>query len=422
MKNFLLALSVSGIKNIENTVTLDFYNKTLKRFNPCSSNIKGIFGPNGIGKTAILKGVEILRDIVLQNNFLSDTNNIIILNKIINKNLRFCTIKSVFLSIENNKKNKYEHFIKIVITDNDLAISEESIMKKSISNDEILKEIKVENGIITKNTFSTKRSDLELKEITKNLLNNRSIINIILSKNITNNDVFPKDDLKNIINFYFRINIRLERKDDHTHYAILQNDLVGFRNRLISDISNYDFKIPKNKLSTFENYINDMCKFLKIFKPDLKKIIINKKEDKKEYFINLLLEYKNYKIELEFESMGIKSLISLFIFFISLFKDEIVFIDEIDLSIHDVYLNKLIEFFATEGKGQLIFTAHNITLLETLKKYKHSIDFINENKEVVSWVKKGNSNPFRVYKEGYIKGLPFNLDESDFYTIFNNFI
>lgn len=417
MKSFLLSLSVNGIKNIENTITLNFYNKTLKRFNPCGSNIKGIFGPNGIGKTAILKGADILVDIVLQNNFLSDNNNILILNKIINKNLQFCTIKNEFISIDGKKKSRYEHFIKLAVIDKNISIIKENLTKKNINSDAILKEIEVNNGIITKNTFSSIENK-ELNELTKNLLNNRSILNVIYSKNIENNKIFPKNDLKNIINFYSKTGIKLEGKDDHTYYAILQNNSVDIQKHLVADFHNCDYVIPKHYINNFENYINNMCKFLKIFKPDLKNIILDKKENKEDYFINLLLEYDNYKIELEFESMGMKSLISLFLFFIRLFDDGIVFIDEIDLSIHDVYLNKLIEFFAEEGKGQLIFTAHNITLLETLRKYKHSIDFINENKEIVSWVKKGNSNPFRIYKEGYIKGLPFNLDESDFYTIF----
>ena len=121
----------------------------------------------------------------------------------------------------------------------------------------------------------------------------------------------------------------------------------------------------------------------------------------------------------EFESMGIKNLFSLFTYFRALSEDEVVVIDEIDTSIHDIYLNKLIEFFAVDGKGQLVFTAHNITLLQTLKKYKHSIDFINENMEVISWIKNGNSSPFKSYKDGYIKGLPFNIKEYDFLEIFS---
>ena len=82
--------------------------------------------------------------------------------------------------------------------------------------------------------------------------------------------------------------------------------------------------------------------------------------------------------------------------------------------------NKIIEFFSEEGKGQLIFTTHNTTLLNTLRKYNNSIDFINENKEIIPWIKNGNSSVFNKYREGYIKGLPFNIVESDFYEIFSN--
>ena len=39
--------------------------------------------------------------------------------------------------------------------------------------------------------------------------------------------------------------------------------------------------------------------------------------------------------------MGIKNLFSLFTYFRALSEDEVVVIDEIDTSIHDIYLNKL---------------------------------------------------------------------------------
>ena len=39
--------------------------------------------------------------------------------------------------------------------------------------------------------------------------------------------------------------------------------------------------------------------------------------------------------------------------------------------------------------------------------------------EVISWLKNGNSSPFKSYKDGYIKGLPFNIKEYDFLEIFS---
>ena len=414
MKVFMLSFKVNGVKNIEKEIEINFYNKTLKRFSPCGSNVKGIFGPNGIGKTSIIKGMDILRKISLNDNYLTNDFNLIILDKIINKKIEKANLEIEFLIIDSNKKkSRYVHSITIAITSpKEIKILSENIKKKDPNTDQIVGEILIENGIIKNDSLHEDDLKSEIVDITKNLLEKRSIVNIVKPS------VLKSIDLEKIRYFYRKLHIKIDREDSHLGYALMDNPLkddIPFND----SVGNYDMIISKNNLQIFEDYLKRMTKFLKIFKPNLRNIEYEKKEGKEEYYINILFVYDDYKVNYEFESMGIKNLFSLFTYFRALSEDEVVVIDEIDTSIHDIYLNKLIEFFAVDGKGQLVFTAHNITLLQTLKKDKHSIDFINENMEVVSWIKNGNSSPFKSYKDGYIKGLPFNIKEYDFLEIFS---
>ena len=414
MKIFMLSFKVNGVKNIEKDIEINFYNKTLKRFSPCGSNIKGIFGPNGIGKTSIIKGMDILRKISLNDNYLTNDFNLIILDKIINKKIEKASLEIEFLVIDDKKKkSRYVHSITIAITSpKEIKILFENIKKKDPNTDQVVGEILIENGIIKNDSLHKDDLKSEIVDITKNLLEKRSIVNIVKPS------VLKSIDLEKIHYFYRKLHIKIDREDSHLGYALMDNPLkddIPFND----SVGNYDMIISKNNLQIFEDYLKRMTKFLKIFKPNLRNIEYEKKEGKEEYYINILFVYDDYKVNYEFESMGIKNLFSLFTYFRALSEDEVVVIDEIDTSIHDIYLNKLIEFFAVDGKGQLVFTAHNITLLQTLKKYKHSIDFINENMEVVSWIKNGNSSPFKSYKDGYIKGLPFNIKEYDFLEIFS---
>lgn len=414
MKVFMLSFKVNGVKNIEKDIEINFYNKTLKRFSPCGSNVKGIFGPNGIGKTSIIKGMDILRKISLNDNYLTNDFNLIILDKIINKKIEKASLEIEFLVIDDKKKkSRYVHSITIAITSpKEIKILFENIKKKDPNTDQIVGEILIENGIIKNDSLHKDDLKSEIVDITKNLLEKRSIVNIVKPS------VLKSIDLEKIRYFYRKLHIKIDREDSHLGYALMDNPLkddIPFND----SIGNYDMIISKNNLPIFEDYLRRMTEFLKIFKPNLRNIEYEKKEGKEEYYINILFVYDDYKVNYEFESMGIKNLFSLFTYFRALSEDEVVVIDEIDTSIHDIYLNKLIEFFAVDGKGQLVFTAHNITLLQTLKKYKHSIDFINENMEVISWIKNGNSSPFKSYKDGYIKGLPFNIKEYDFLEIFS---
>ncbi len=102
-----------------------------------------------------------------------------------------------------------------------------------------------------------------------------------------------------------------------------------------------------------------------------------------------------------------------------MFNGGIVFIDEIDSNIHDVYLCAIIEFLAQYGKGQLCFTSHNIGPMDILKTRKKSIDFLSEDHRIIPWTSNGNYSPASLYKKGMVEGSPFNIEAIDFMGVFD---
>ena len=176
----------------------------------------------------------------------------------------------------------------------------------------------------------------------------------------------------------------------------------------------------KEKIENLNKNLKRKERFLKLFNPELNKIEFEKKDfDENYYEIEYVFNYKDYKINFEYESMGMKSLFRLFDVLDTVNNSGIVFVDEIDMSIHDLYLNRLIEFFAENGKGQFVFTAHNTSILDTLKKYKNSIDFMTEYQEIKPWIKNGNYSPRKQYFEGMLPNMPYNIEYYDFFEIFN---
>ena len=105
--------------------------------------------------------------------------------------------------------------------------------------------------------------------------------------------------------------------------------------------------------------------------------------------------------------------------FYDLNNGKIVFIDELDANLHDVYLCKLLEYFSIYAKGQLCFTTHNLTPMEILKKRNYSIDFLSDNSTITSWIKNGNYSVSKLYKEGMIDNSPFNIEAFDFIGLFD---
>ena len=180
--------------------------------------------------------------------------------------------------------------------------------------------------------------------------------------------------------------------------------------------SNY---ISKEKYARFADEVEKLQRFIRIFKPDLKKIDIDKKENGDVYVCSLIMVYDSYSVNAEFESTGIKKLIRLYAYLNAMVKGGIVFIDEFDSNLHDVYLCALLEYLMEYGEGQLCFTTHNVGPMDILKRNKKSIDFISLDHRAYPWIANGNYSPSSLYRSGMIEGSPFNVDSIDFIGVFD---
>ena len=70
---FLTNYKVKGIKSLDQTVSLSFYKKTITMpIRTQEYNIKGIYGMNGSGKSAIITSVDILRNLLIDENYLNN--------------------------------------------------------------------------------------------------------------------------------------------------------------------------------------------------------------------------------------------------------------------------------------------------------------------------------------------------------------
>lgn len=93
-----------------------------------------------------------------------------------------------------------------------------------------------------------------------------------------------------------------------------------------------------------------------------------------------LVSMKNaQEIPLQYESDGIKKIISILHLLISVYnqKSVVVAIDELDSGIFEYLLGELLRIISEHGQGELIFTANNLRVLETVDK--HCIAFTSAN-------------------------------------------
>lgn len=446
---FLVSYRVKGIKNFEEEVSLSFYKKTItKPIDIGNYNVKGIYGMNGSGKSAIISSVNILRNLLINENYLNIPIVQSSLDEIINKKIEELHIGTKFL-LKANEDRAYLYEYEVVLKKNNFGKyvidSEQLSYKNAFSKkDEFIPVFKVKKGEIEYINTEDIVLENEFREKTKNLLSNSSISSLFLMK-------FNHNKIKTVIVasisggtivllwYSFNMYVYMDQSDNHTDYFV--NDINDILNKNseknikihdvqmnllnISDIQNLSIfscktnTIPVDKYEAYKDFVKKLKKFIQIFKPELKDIEIERKDKGVDYVCSLNMVYEGFSINSEFESTGIKKLIKLYAYLQEMVQGGIVFIDELDSNLHDVYLCALLEYLMDYGQGQLCFTTHNVGPMDILKRNKKSIDFLSIDNKIYPWKTNGNYSPAKLYRNGMIEGSPFNIDAIDFIDVFD---
>lgn len=420
---YLVSYSVKGIKTLDKLISLQFYKKTISK-NPDTQeyNIKGIYGMNGSGKSGIITSVEILRNIIVDPGYLNNPVSQKNLDAMINKRTKELFIEADYMVKAGEEIKLFRY--SVTLSKNNLGryvISHECLStKKAISKSEFDETVfEVSDGEIV-SVYEGKEKDEFIESIlnkTMNLLTTASMSALFYEKFIKSNNMRKeKNILWAYITFLYvlgeKIHVYLDDSDNHRkNFLEIYDDCINVIN-ITGNI------VPQEMYKHFEKTVNKLFEFLHIFKTDLQGIEIDRKEDHELWVCDLVMCYESYKIHAEFESTGIKKLIKLFAYLKEMVQGGIVFIDEFDSNLHDVYLCALLEYLMEYGEGQLCFTTHNVGPMDVLKQHKKSIDFLSENHRIYPWTTNGNYSPSKLYRNGMIEGSPFNVDSIDFIGVF----
>ncbi len=430
MKSFLCELKINGCKSLNKEICLKFCNSIVKPYIMSNgSNIKAIYGPNGSGKSAIMTALYIYKGIICSEDGLSNSYLKNLIKETINKETNQMNLEVVFALCKKEDRKTIivlKHQISIVQKNDSIIINKESISKltgRSINSGNFKEMISIVDGKI--DFIIDEKSNISKLIVfnTLNLLSKQSITQFVYG-NYNREDIKKYDSLLfytlvALVSFVNNLVIEIEATD--MHYSYLDSEKFHeYLNETIDDVNMFEFSIKgydEVAIDEYDEYIKriDMtCEFIKTFKPNLQKIDIEKKENASKYFCQKLMNYGNYRIEIEFESNGIKKLMKLYNALMACSNGRIVFIDEFDANLHDVYFSKLIEFMRVFAKGQLCFTTHNLEPIDILKNNAHSLDFLSNDSRIISWKKDGNKSPLQKYIKGLIPYSQFDVEAVDF--------
>lgn len=134
-----------------------------------------------------------------------------------------------------------------------------------------------------------------------------------------------------------------------------------------------------------------------------------------------LMSHKNSKeIPLQYESEGIKKIISILQLLIGVYnKNSItVAIDELDSGVFEYLLGELLRIISEKGKGQLIFTSHNLRPLETLDKGFIAFTTTNPDKRYIRLKDIKTNNNLRDF---YYRDIVLGEQDEPVYELTNNY-
>lgn len=418
----ILEITTSGMKNLAKDIIIAFANSTIDQGIKKVNNIKGIFGCNGAGKTAFIASVDLYRNVVLNPTYLLQNETMARLNKVL------------------NVASQTFHFAIVYEYQRNVVIKHELIIKKGdhgVSYYIDMEDISISNGRSIQGPyrclFHKQGHEFSSSGFNPAELDYASIVYRVISRLSESMDHDEQDvDEEDLIMMHLYANIRnievyLSNEDRHNH-SVLDQAIARwvFGRKWFSkngsdtwgELYADEVTIDKASIGLYEEENRRLERFIKLFKPEIKAIMLDKSEDRNHYYIKRVFAYEGYDVAYEYESAGIKQLVKLFTHLSRCAKGAFAFIDEIDTNINTVYFSKLISFFKTYGKGQLVFTTHNIEAMNALKGQSRSIVVIGEDNKIDTWVGKGNKSPTRDYLDGFFPNSPMNVEDFDFVNIF----
>ena len=239
-------------------------------------------------------------------------------------------------------------------------------------------------------------------------VNLNSYLGIIFSQIIENqkseNKIKLNDELENVLTNFLEIENYLTKIFVITLENQAMTNLKIFLNMNIHlENSQGTIPITLNQNNNFyseniaEAIINTIKQINGIFKaiiPDSELVCevegerITEKE--KEKGINLYVIKKGDKISIKNESVGIQKIVSILSALIYCIQDEnaLVVIDELDAHIFEYLLAIILEQISKIAKGQLIFTAHNLSPMERLKGENIIVTSLDEDEINYSYFKR----------------------------------
>ena len=411
-------IEINNFKNVKHGV-IDL---TSKKQN---ASILALYGQNGSGKTALIECIEILKNAISGRKLPTYASELVNLDSdystlsfkfSITEDLditylvyKFSIKKEAVETIELNEKSTYT------------AIFNEVVLISKYSNGKSVSPLKplIDTtdgepfGPQTKYRSLIGNKELDTDVIVAKKLAYKSGTSFIFSnellsliKNNTNDDI--ANPLFALNKYGIRNLFVLSTRDS----AMISFDALPLVFRLESENNGASGKIsipiqgngiiPEVFYDLLIKIIKSMNVVLEQIIPGLNVGVKNLgeellKDNTKGIRVQLISIRGNKSIALKYESEGIKKIVAILQLLIVIYNNPTVTvaIDELDSGIFEYLLGEIMRIISEHGKGQLIFTSHNLRPLETIDKSFVAFTTVNPDNRYIRFTNVKTSNNLR---------------------------
>ena len=458
MNGSIVRLEAITIENFKN-VTYGELDLTVKK-KKYKANLLGLYGQNGSGKTALIDAMNLLKHalcgVQIPNRFAD----------YINVNSDFATL-TYKLSISQNNSNLIYHVIysfNLGKKENDVHnnIGEHSTpitqQKAVIFDEKISCSICEDKTIVApmKPLIDTSVQDIAFGPKTKynifigNKIEKEAATDLIVTKKLakamSRSFAFSKELLtairENCTNDVYKF--IMESLVNYGNFSLFvfdtaSNAIISFnalplsfciKNENQGAIGNivipFDGNgvIPQEAYAIVRNVVDNMNIVLNQLIPGLtiqiKELGTELLPDGKVGCRIQMLSLKNDKaIALCYESEGIKKIVAILQLLIVVYNNQsiTVAIDELDAGVFEYLLGEILRIISEKGKGQLIFTSHNLRPLETLDKSFVAFTTTNPNNRYIRLTNVKTTNNLRDF---YYRDITLGEQSEEVYESTNN--
>lgn len=443
-------ITIENFKNVSSG-TLNFEN----RRKPYKSSVLGLYGQNGSGKTALIDAIQLLKFALCGNQIPQKYADYV------HVDAEFAMLKYEFVVRYPDEEYKvwYQFSLRKVVDELAAGVEDETNTSEVIRAelfDEVLsfayesdKEKMRKAPLIDTRTdelFAPKAKQVELvgedKEKYMDLLVTKRLVKATSRSFIFSRELINQYRKKCVNRIYMRL---LEGLYTFAHRELF---IIGTENIGLISLNELPlvFKyrkdnseavgrvtisldrataIPENSFQLVEKVIENMNIVLEQIVPGLRIGITDlgasaTKDGKVARQIQLMSLKNSKKIPFCYESEGIKKIVSILQLLIVVYNHPsvTVAIDELDSGVFEYLLGELLNIISEKGKGQLIFTSHNLRPLETIDKGFIAFTTTNPEKRYIRLTNVKGTNNLRDF---YYRDIVLGEQSEQVYNPTNNY-